>query len=190
MFRIISRQASLVLVVPAVLGLAFTTARAHAKPAFWTTPAVPGYGVIHVWPQEADRPSPRSVSRAVFYIPQPVASPSKPDGELERVARMLNIFTAEKVPLSHLRFVVVFDGGAIPVVLRSATYRLRYHRPNPNAKLLSDLHHDGVKLRVCGVALAGWGFHPSEVRPDIRAVPTGPSTLILYENKGYALVPF
>ncbi len=175
----------------AVAGLTLVANQAWARPTpFWTTPAVPGYGAIHLWPHEASRPEAHAVYKAVFYIPQRIAHAAKTDPELERVARMLNIFVAEGVPLTHLRFVVVFDGGAIPAVLRSAVYRKRFHGPNPNAKLLGMLARDGVVLRVCGVALAGWGYRPSEVLPEVKVAPSGPSTLILFENRGYALLPF
>ncbi len=164
--------------------------QAHAASGFWVTPAVPGYGVIHVWPHEVSRPSPRASYKAVFYIPQAIAKKSKADPELGRIARMLNIFTADRVPLKHLHFVTVFDGGAIPAILNDATYEARFHHPNPNAGLIAILAKNGVIFRVCGVALAGWGFKPMDVLPEVGVAPTGPSTLILYENQGYALVPF
>ncbi len=175
----------------AAVGFALAAGRVQAGPRpFWITPATPGYGAIHLWPHEVSTPRARAVYKAVFYIPQRIPHSAKPDPELGRVARMLNVFVAEGVPLTHLRFVVVFDGGAIPAVLRSAAYGKRFHGPNPNVKLLGMLAHDGVALRVCGVALAGWGFRPSEVLPEVGIAPTGPSTLIVYENHGYALVPF
>ncbi len=163
---------------------------ALAAPGFWITPAVPGYGAIHVWPHEVSRPSPHALYRAVFYIPQPIANKSKANPELGRVARMLNIFTTEGVPLSHLHFVVVVDGGSIPTILDNSAYETHFHHPNPNAPLIADLAKDGVTFRVCGVALAGWGFKPKDVLHTVGIAPTGPSTLILYENQGYALVPF
>ncbi|EQD51776.1 secreted protein containing DUF1791 [mine drainage metagenome] len=182
----------LVPVVIAALALSIlaTATPAHAAPGFWITPAVPGYGAIHVWPHEVSLPSPHASYKAVFYITQAIAKPSKPNPELGRVARMLNIFTVERVPFRHLHFVVVVDGGSIPAIVDNRAYQARFHHPNPNAKLIALLAKDGVTFRVCGVALAGWGFHPQEVLREVGIAPTGPSTLILYENRGYALVPF
>lgn len=177
------------LIAALLLSTEVLAARAPAHP-FWTTPAVPGYGVIHVWSHEVSRPSPHAIYKAVFYIPQPIANKAKPNPELDRVARMLNIFSAEGVPLSHLHFVVVVDGGSIPTILTSKAYEARFHRTNPNARLIALLAHDGVQFRVCGVALAGWRFHPQDVLQTVGIAPTGPSTLILYESRGYALVPF
>ncbi|MHB1544096.1 MAG: DsrE family protein [Gammaproteobacteria bacterium] len=176
----------------AALALATLATATWAKPAhgYWVTPAVPGYGAIHVWTHEVSQPSPHATYKAVFYIPQPIAKKSKINPELGRVARMLNIFTAYGVPLQHLHFVVVVDGGSIPTILDNRAYQDHFHRPNPNAKLVALLAKDGVTLRVCGVALAGWGFDPKEVLRGVGIAPTGPSTLILYENRGYALVPF
>jgi intracellular sulfur oxidation DsrE/DsrF family protein len=157
---------------------------------FWTTPAVPGYGAIHVWPHESATLPGNRQYHAIFYIPQAIANKTRPDPELGRVARMLNIFKAEGVPASHLHFVVVFDGGAIPAALSNPAYKTRFGRLNPNARLIAALLRRGVHLDVCGVALAGWKFHPSSLWPHIGVTPTGPSTLILYENQGYALIPF
>ncbi len=157
---------------------------------FWTTPAVPGYGAIHLWPHESALPPRNRQYHAIFYIPQAIANKAQADPELGRVARMLNIFKAEGVPASHLHFVVVFDGGAIPAALSNPAYEKRFGRPNPSGRLVSALLQHGVRLYVCGVALAGWKFRPASLWPRIGVAPSGPSTLILYENQGYALVPF
>ncbi len=72
--------------------------QAHAASGFWVTPAVPGYGVIHVWPHEVSRPSPRASYKAVFYIPQAIAKKSKADPELGRIARMVDPEIAPTAP--------------------------------------------------------------------------------------------
>jgi intracellular sulfur oxidation DsrE/DsrF family protein len=157
---------------------------------FWTTPAIPGYGAIHLWPHESALLPRTRQYHAIFYIPQAIVNKTQADPELGRVARMLNIFKAERVPFRNLHFVVVFDGGAIPAALSNAAYEKRFGRPNPNGPLVSALLRGGVHFYVCGVALAGWKFTPASLWPHIGVAPSGPSTLILYENQGYALIPF
>lgn len=181
--------------LPVILSLLLLSGTAvahghHARHPFWTTPAIAGYGAIHLWPHEVDRPLPSGVYRAVFYIPNWPGSKKGIDPELARVALMVNVFRAEHVPLKQLHFVVVFDGAAVPAALRSAPYEQHFHTVNANLTLLRRLEHAGVRFRLCGVALAGWGFKPSDLVPGVKVVPTGPSTLILYGDRGYPLIFF
>lgn len=46
----------------------------------------------------------------------------------------------------------------------------------------------GVKFRVCGLALADYGYATEELQPFIEVAPSAITELVHWQNQGYALV--
>lgn len=160
-----------------------------AQPAgFWTKPAIPAYGPVHVWPEAIDRPSPKKEYKALFDVTKGDPASDKVNGGLDHIARAVNTFAAAGVPLSHLKFDVIIHGPATPIVLNEKAYMAKYGHANPNLAVIADLKKAGVHVMVCGNALGDMEFTPAEVNPDIKVAMSALSTLIIQQNEGYALM--
>lgn len=171
------------------LGLAVAaTANAGQSASFWSYPAIRGYGPEHVWPGVVERPQADKHYKALFDLTQGKAAAAKVNPGLDHVARTVNIFAAAGVPVQNLRFDVIIHGPATPLVLSAAAYQAKFGHPNPNLAVIAALRKAGVKIMVCGNALADMHLTPGEVNPQIEVALSALSTVIILQNQGYALV--
>ena len=162
---------------------------ATAHPAgFWHYPAIKGYGPEHTWPGVVVRPNAHTAYHALFDVTQGKAQSGSVNPGLDHIARTINIFAAAGVPLKHMNFEVIIHGPATPIVLDAAAYRAKFGHPNPNLALIATLRKAGVRLMVCGNALGDMHLNPSEVDPGVHVALSALSTVIILQNKGYALV--
>ncbi len=172
------------------LGLTAVGAAFAAAPAsgFWHYPVIKGYGPEHTWPGVVVRPSAGATYKALFDLTQGKPQATKVNPGLDHIARTINIFAAAGVPLKHMKFAVIIHGPATPIVLSAAAYQAKFGHPNPNLALIATLRKAGVDLLVCGNALGDMHFTPAEVNPDIHVALSALSTVIIMQNRGYALV--
>lgn len=162
---------------------------AQAAPASdWVYPAIQGYGPVHPLPKAALQPSKYRTYKVVFNLTRGADADKVNDG-LAHVARAVNVFASAGVPLKQLKFVVVVHGPATALVLRDASYKTRYKTGNPNLDLIGKLTAAGVKLVVCGQALADNGISHDEVNPQVEITLSALSDLILLQDQGYKLMP-
>lgn len=165
-----------------------TAAAANQPPGFWSYPAIRGYGPEHTWPGVVVRPQTTTAYKALFDVTKGKAASTHVNPGLDHIARTLNIFAGAGVPLRHLKFDVIIHGPATPIALSAAAYRAKFGHANPNIALIAALRKAGVKILVCGNALGDMHFTPSEVNPDIHVALSALSTIIIMQNRGYALV--
>jgi intracellular sulfur oxidation DsrE/DsrF family protein len=158
-----------------------------AKP-FWSYPVIQGYGPVHIWPKVALRPNPHQTYRALFDVTKPGKTFLKLNPGLSHIARAVNTFVAAGVPLSHLRFLVIIHGPATPIALGARKFQAVFHHPNPNLRILRDLRRAGVRIYVCGNALGDMHYNPREVNPEITVALSALTTLVMIQDKGYALM--
>lgn len=163
-------------------------APAHAAGPKWTYPAIPGFGPVHPLPDVAMQPNKTTVYKAVFDVTSAIKDPAKPNPGLNHVARAVNVFASAGVPLSHLDFVAVLHGPSTPAVLDNAHYRAKYNVDNPNIKLISELKKAGVKVEVCGQALADLDFEHAWVNKDVTITLSALADLVIYGNEGYPYI--
>ena len=168
---------------------ATSTALAAQPPGFWSTPAIPDVGPVHVWPEASERPDPKATYQVLFDLTQAAATPDAVNRGLVHVARALNVFTAAGVPRDHLRFAVIIHGGATPVVLSDDAFRARFGGPNPNLALIAALQKAGVALLVCGNSLGDREYAPADLAPQFRIALSAVSTTVLYSGRGYVVLP-
>lgn len=171
-----------------VLAGASFAAPVHAASPKWVYPAIPGFGPTHPLPNAAVQPNKTTVYKAVFDVTSGIKDPSKPNPGLNHVARAVNVFASAGVPLSHLHFVAVLHGPSTPAVLDNAHYRAKYNVENPNIKLISELNKAGVKVEVCGQALADLDYEHAWVNKKVTITLSALSDLIIYGNRGYAFL--
>jgi intracellular sulfur oxidation DsrE/DsrF family protein len=171
-----------------VLALAGAAATACAAETSWVNPAVPDFGASASLPEVAMQPDKNTQYKVVFNItgegPNEKINPS-----LERVARAANIFASADVPLSHLHFVAVIHGPATQFVLDNDHYKEKFSVENANVKLIAELKAAGVKVVVCGQALAAKKFAHEWVNHDVEITLSAMSTVIMLEQQGYVIFP-
>ncbi len=161
---------------------------AHAAGAKWEYPAIPGFGPVHPLPDAAVQPSKTKIYKAFFDVTTGIKDPSKPNGGLDHVARAVNVFVSAGVPLSHLHFVAVLHGPSTPAALDNAHYRAKYNVDNPNIKLINELEKAGVKVEVCGQALADLDYEHAWVNKQVTITLSALSDAVIYGDMGYAFV--
>ena len=174
----------------ALVGMSLCSAAWAAPPMIgpWVTPAIKA-GPMHPLPDAAYQPSQNKVYKAVFAVTRPSRGDNDPDGGLTPVARAVNIFASAKVPMAHLKFVVLIYGmDATPMVLDNAHYKKRFGTDNPNLEVIHELKKAGVKVVVCGQALAALGIQHGWVDPDVTIALSALSTMVMLQDKGYALI--
>jgi len=68
-------------------------------------------------------------------------------------------------------------------------FKDRFKKDNPNGKIIKDLKDVGVKLYVCGQALADDGFKDDWVNEQISVAVSALVVVPTYQLKGYAYLP-
>ena len=167
--------------------LTFTTFAPAAEPE-WTNPVIKGYGKVVSLPNAGMQPDKNAEYKIVFNL-TPGGDPDKINASLDRVARAVNIFASAGVPPSHLHMVVVIHGPATPIVLDNAHYQEKFKLDNPNIGLIDELGKVGVKVVVCGQALAGNKFAQEWVYPKVEHTLSAITDLVILEKSGYVLFP-
>jgi intracellular sulfur oxidation DsrE/DsrF family protein len=159
-----------------------------AQDAKWVNPTIADYGAVVSLPDTGMQPSKDVDYKVVFNVTMG-GDADKPNGGLDRVARAVNIFTSAGIPASHLHFVAVIHGPATPSVLDHAHYRQKYNMDNPSVKLISELTKAGVKVVVCGQALAHNKFPHDWVNREVEVTLSAISDVIILQQQGYVLFP-
>ena len=161
---------------------------ANAAEPEWVYPTIQKYGKVVSLPDAGMQPS-KDIDYKVVFNMTAGGDADKVNPSLDRAARAVNIFTSAGVPLSHLHFVVVIHGPATPSVLNNARYREKFSVDNPNIKLIGELEKVGVKVVVCGQALANQNFPHDWVDPQVEITLAAISDVIILEQQGYVFFP-
>lgn len=167
--------------------LACGTIVAAAEPE-WSNPVIKEYGKIVSLPNAAMQPDKNAAYKVIFNLTGG-GDPDKVNSSLDRVARTVNIFASAGVSASHLHFVVVIHGPATPIVLDNAHYQEKFKFDNPNIPLIDALEKAGVKVVVCGQALAHNKIAHEWVNPEVELTLSAITDIIILEKEGYVLVP-
>jgi intracellular sulfur oxidation DsrE/DsrF family protein len=168
--------------------IGFLTATATAEDSRWVNPTITDYGAVVSLPQTGMQPSKDIDYKVVFNVTMG-GEGEKVNPGLERVARAVNIFTSAGVPASHLHFIAVVHGPATPSVLDHEHYKQKFNVDNPNLKLINQLTKAGVKVVVCGQALAHNKFPHDWVNREVEVTLSAISDVIILEQQGYVLFP-
>jgi intracellular sulfur oxidation DsrE/DsrF family protein len=152
-------------------------------------PVIKGYGKVHPYPGAATQPSAERDYQVLFDITKAADAPDKVNPGLDHVARLLNLYALAGVPTDHLKVALVVHGSATPIVLKNDAYRKLYQRDNPNTEIIHLLNRAGVKLYICGQALAEKKLEIASVNPEITLAVSALTVLVDYQLDGYALIP-
>jgi len=171
-----------------MLSVAASAAGSTGNPQ-WQYPEIKNFGRIQPLPKAVGQPSPDKTHKAVFDIRKKAKDGSKPNPGLDHVARAVNLFVSAGVARDQRDFVAVIHGPATASMLTDAQYEKRFGQKNPNTPLIAALRDAGVTIHVCGQALAEHGFDQAWVNPKVDVALSALSDLIIYGDRGYALVP-
>ncbi|HYW75128.1 MAG TPA: DsrE family protein [Gammaproteobacteria bacterium] len=174
-----------------LVGISLSSAVFAAPPKMigpWVMPAIQA-GPMHPLPHAAYQPSKTKVYKAIFAVTRPSRGANDPDGGLTPAARAVNIFASAGVPLEHLKFVVLIYGmEASSMVMDNVHYKERFGKDNPALKVIHELTKAGVKVVVCGQALAASGIEHGWVDKDVTISLSALSTMVILQDQGYALL--
>lgn len=183
--------AFLVLAAGTVTMLAAQERKSDAPTSEWTYPVIQGYGRAWPLPHAAGQPQKGRTYKILFNLSQPSRDPSEPMPGLEHAARTLNVFASLGVPPENLKVVAVFHGPvASYAAMDNDIYRAKFNVDNPNAKLIHELKAAGVNLLLCGQALHELNFNEKDMLPDVKLASSAMLVLAIYQNDGYAMMPF
>ena len=159
-----------------------------SPPADWQTPVVDGVGPAIHFPDAAAQPDGSLTYRVVFDVT------TADDGEvpqgLSQAARLLNSFALHGTAPADLDIVAVAHGPATAAALSDEAHEAHVGGPNPSAALLSRLRELGVRVYVCGNAVAGSGYAPDELGPDVELATSALAVLSTFQLRGYALMSY
>lgn len=153
----------------------------------WINPVVKDYGRMHPVTYGALKPDPNKTWKVVFDVGNGATDQDGINKALWHVARAVNVYADAGVDHEHRQFAVVLHGGATPMALSPAAYQAKYGKPDPDAKLIDELAAAGVKLYVCGQALADNGFTQDQVNPHVEVALSALAAIPVLEQQGYAL---
>lgn len=155
------------------------------------SPAIHGHGGVYA-PTDKDPAyavSPHQPLKTVFDLSGDMQSPKVVDPALEKIARSINLYVADGVPLDHLNCAIVIGRGSAAVALDDQHYRNRFGVANPNIELLSKLHAAGVQVVASEQALADQGFGKNDLAPNIKVALSSVTALSALTQSGYVIMP-
>lgn len=153
----------------------------------WINPVIKDYGKMHPVPNGALKPDPNKTWKIVFDIGGGDTTKEGVNKALWHVARAVNVYSDAGVDQEHRKFVVVLHGAATPLALSPDAYKAKFGKEDPNTKLKEELTKAGVKLYVCGQALADNGFTPDQVGPHVEVALSALAAIPVLESQGYEL---
>lgn len=178
----------LVLPLFVLLGLGFTSV---SRATDWTFPVIKEAGPVLPLPDAAQQPDPKLTYKVVFDITAASSKPDQMNNGLSHVARFINTMASAGVKPSSLHLVAVVHGPASRASLNNDAYKALFNgTDNPNVQLIHDLKAQGVKIYQCGQALADNSYQQDWVNPDVTVVLAGAVTVVNFELRGYAYLPF
>ena len=158
--------------------------------ADWQYPYIKGEGGIVSLPKAEVQPDNTLEYKIVFDITGWPKMEGNVVPGLAKVARLINVFAAGGMGPEKMKLVLVLHGPATESVLKPDMFKKKHGFVNPNLELIDQLKKAGVKLFVCGQALAEHDIaHPS-VSPQFEIALSALTVVPTYELRGYAFIPF
>jgi len=156
----------------------------------WHSPAIAGHGEVAHLPDAAEQLDPTRQYKLIFDVTQPGRTDDVALAGLEAAARFLNLASLAEVPRENLHLVMVIHGAGTAHALADARYNQLLGQDNPSLPLIRQLVDYGVKVYVCGQALAGAGFAQDWVAEEVDVAVAALTVLVNYQLQGHALLQY
>lgn len=152
----------------------------------WVYPLIPKFGGVHPRPDGDAQPDPKVDYKIFVDVVSTGADKGKPYASLDRLARLVNLLANAGVPAEHMHIVAVLDRGAGAAGLTNEASRKHLKTDNANLEILAALKKAGVKLLVCGQALAEHHMQDSDLNPSVSVALSALTAPVVYEQQGYS----
>jgi len=156
----------------------------------WEYPVIKDEGPAWPMPHAAVQPAKGKIYKVLVDLTQMPKDPKQPLLGLFHASRTLNVFSTLGVPPKNIRMVAVFHGPASIAAMDNAVYKAKFGVDNPNTKIIAELKAAGVHLFLCGQALHQLHFDEKDVQPPVQVATAAVVVMVVYQNDGYALMPF
>lgn len=157
----------------------------------WQYPLIKGAGGAVSLPKAAVQPDKTKQYKVLVDITKGAEDPKDVLPGIDHAARLLNVLAISGVPAKSVHMVLVFHGPATTVAaMNNETYRAKHNVDNPNAPVLKELKDAGAEIFVCGQAMHAFHFTDKDVLPEVKVATAAVAVLVIYQNDGYALMPF
>lgn len=172
------------------LAFALVVACIAAAPTRAAPPVISGFGATAEVADPYLSPDPKLRYRVVFDISQAPKAADQVDAGLEKVARFVNLLGRYGIRPQAGDLVAVIHGQAAFATLSAAAFGARFNgATNPNIEIIQKLSDAGVSIRLCGQTLAGLGFKPADLNPNVKVDVSAITTMATLQLQGYALIP-
>jgi len=173
----------------AAVAVAGTAAAQQAtRPVPTPGPVFETYGPVFDVPDPALAPDPSAVQKVVFDVPESPDDKSAVNPGIVSLARFFNLYARAGVPVKNLQLALVVHGAATKDVIDHPGYRKRYGTDNPNLDLMAALAAKGVRVYVCGQAMAARGVARDELAPGVGVALSATAALLQLQSEGYRVV--
>ncbi|PKH21763.1 sulfur reduction protein DsrE [Enterobacterales bacterium CwR94] len=156
---------------------------------FWSTPAIEGYGKIHYVDVAEFKPTAAMSNKIVFQLNKNEGDMKYANLGLERVARVVNLYSAAGVPLDKLHFVVSINSDAVPAALNNDEFKKMYGTDNPSLPLIAKLRQAGVEVTICDQSVAFHNYERDWIDTSVKHTLSSGTTVASLQNQGYAYLP-
>lgn len=141
-------------------------------------PVIDGYGGVVPMDDAAEPPT--KGTKVVFDATAAAKEAGKPAPALERAAFLLNLAGAAGLKPGDIEVVVVLHGDATAAALADQS--------SDCGDLVARLTRAGVKVMVCGQALARKGYERTEVRSDVTVAASALTAIANHQQRGFVYV--
>jgi intracellular sulfur oxidation DsrE/DsrF family protein len=173
--------------------LLLVTAAAEAAdypPGAMLGPVIEDYGPVMAVPEGAYAMENGKTYKIVKDISRASEKPGELNGNLDAIARLLNMQARAGMPEDGMEVAVVVHGAAIRDLVTDAEYRERFGSANPNTGLINALSEAGVSIYLCSQTAAARGFDPQTLNPNVTLALSAMGAHVRLQSEGYTLIPF
>lgn len=128
--------------------------------------------------------------KAEYKIAWNVTAGPKEPGELaggfSRPANFLVMSDAEGLPRANVHLAIIVYGAATQSLLHNVAYKAATGKDNGSIPLLEALHAAGVKIIVCGQAIAGRKIPRDDLLPFVQVATSATMARATLHAQGYA----
>jgi intracellular sulfur oxidation DsrE/DsrF family protein len=172
------------------IAAAQTRNQADEPTSGWTYPVIKDYGRAWPLPRAAVQPQKGRTYKVIFNLSTAAPNPNEVLPGLANAARLLNVFAADGAPPKNLKVVAIFHGSAGYAAMSNEVYRAKFDVDNPNLKIIQELKAAGVQMLLCGQTFHELNFNERDLLPYVKLATSAAIVLVMYQNDGYALMPF
>ncbi|GGD75557.1 hypothetical protein GCM10011357_33240 [Lacimicrobium alkaliphilum] len=118
------------------------------------------------------------------------AEPGKLSGQINSLARFINMHLRNGVPIKNIRLALVVHGGASKDLLANKYYKDEFNTENKNAALVKALLKNNTQVYVCGQSAVHYGVTKDKLIDGVQISLSAMTQHALLQRQGYTLNPF